>query len=111
MRRNSLLEKQLKRYLTGDWQQNPEILKLLSVVNDSYNAYEREIELADRAFKISEEEYVAINHRLSEAIENRNESLKLLKDLVEKDSQVVWSQDEKDLLIISKYLEIGRAHV
>jgi hypothetical protein len=55
--------------LPSHLQQDPELAKLFKAINESYNAYERDKELADRAFKISEEEYTELNEQLKKEID------------------------------------------
>ena len=63
-----LLKKQVKKFLPDELQQHPELEKFLLAVNESYIACERDAALADRAFRISEEEYIEINKKLQHEV-------------------------------------------
>lgn len=104
MNYNKLLNKQIKKYLSEQSIESDEILKFLSVVNDSYNAYERDRELADRAFKISEDEYSEINKKLSVEIEVRNKSVEKLKETIGVITDDNKHSDSDDIFIVSDFL-------
>ena len=57
MKLNKLLEKQLKKFFPGELYEQEEVKQFIKTVNDSYNAYEKDLELSEHAFKITEEEY------------------------------------------------------
>ena len=59
-----LLKKQISKLLPEALQKHPEMEVFLSAVNESYIACERDAALADRAFRISDEEYIEINNQL-----------------------------------------------
>lgn len=102
---NKLLEKQVKKFLPEALQQLPELQKLLAAVDDSYKAYERDKELSDRAFSISEEEYIEINTRLTHEVEVRKKSLEKLKDTVGTITDGEMHDTSEDLLLITQYLD------
>jgi two-component system, sensor histidine kinase len=104
MNYHKLLNNQINRYLPESIRQLPELQKMLSVINDSYNAYERDRELSDRAFSISEEEYVEINQRLKHELQVKKKSVEQLKQtigVIEGDER---TKDSDDLLMIARYL-------
>lgn len=102
---NKLLQKQVKKFLPEDLQQLPEIQKLLTAIDDSYKAYERDKELSNRAFSISEEEYIEINAKLSHEVEVRKKSLEKLKDTVGTITDGEMHDTSEDLLLITQYLD------
>jgi hypothetical protein len=57
---HNLLKRQLKKYLTEDWESHPQFKNFINAVNQSYQSFERDKEIMDHAFKQSEEEYQAI---------------------------------------------------
>ncbi len=101
---NKLLHNQIRKFLPDALKQNPELEKLLSVINDSYNAYERDRELSDRAFKISEEEYIEINQRLKHELEVKRQSVEKLKEAVGAITGEEKTAGTDDLLMIARYL-------
>ena len=63
---NKLLQKQAKKLLTAGQLEDPSIRNFLMAVNDSYLSYERDKELLNHAFGMSEKEY----RKLYEDLEN-----------------------------------------
>ena len=101
---NKLLQKQVNKFLPEALQKLPELQKLLSAVDDSYKAYERDKELSDRAFNISEEEYIEINAKLSHEVDLRKKSVEKLKDTVGVITDGDVKENSDDLLLIAQYL-------
>lgn len=79
MKWNKLLERQIRKYLPGE---HPGIAAFLDAVNESYFAYEKDALLSERAFKMSEEEYMEVNDRLQQEVEFREISIEKLKEAV-----------------------------
>ncbi len=100
---NKLLQKQVRKILPEALQELPELQRLLAVINDSYNAYERDKELGERASRISEEEYIEINEKLKQEVDVRNKSVEKLRETIGiiKGDEL---SDSDDLLIIARYL-------
>jgi PAS domain S-box-containing protein len=101
---NKLLNNQIRKFLPEAWKQNPELERLLAVINDSYNAYERDRELSDRAFKISEEEYLEINDQLKYELDVKRQSVEKLKEAVGAITGEEKTNNTDDLLMIARYL-------
>ncbi len=80
MKLNRLLERQLKKFVPPDCIEKEELKAFLNAVNDSYNSFERDLELSERAFRISEEEYRDINAKLNVEIAEREASLAKLRE-------------------------------
>lgn len=104
MNYNKLLSKQIKKFLSEKSLESQEILNFLTVINYSYNAYERDRELADRAFKISEDEYSEINNKLSKEIELRKKSVEKLKETIGIITDDIKHNDSDDIFIVSDFL-------
>lgn len=83
---------------------DPALKGLLEAINDSYNAYERDKELSDRAFRISEEEYIEINQQLKFENDVKKQSLQKLKNTLGLMTGENSAQQSDDLLLISDYL-------
>ncbi len=107
MKLNKLLEKQLKKFFPGDLYEQEEVKRFISCVNDSYNAYEKDIELSDHAFKITEEEYRDLNHKLKEEIDLKGTLINKLKEAVSEigESSLMEKDDEHEILNIATYLK------
>jgi signal transduction histidine kinase/CheY-like chemotaxis protein len=88
-----LLEKQIKRHLNGS-AENEGLKKLLNAINESYQNFERDKELSEHAFAISESEYADINAKLREEIYIRKRSV---SKLIETIRSIEHSSDFKEL--------------
>lgn len=105
MKLNKLLERQLNKFITPDLKANESLQQFLQAVSDSYNAYERDHVLSDRAFKISEEEYIRINAELKNENDKKKLSVIKLKETINTlgDDEIKNTGD--DLLDVVHYLK------
>jgi len=79
---HKLLQRQLNKYAGGNNITPDNLQLLLEAVNDSYLAFEKDKELSDHAFTISQQEYIEINTRLKEEVELRKLSIQKLKSIL-----------------------------
>src|SRR6478672_8225167 len=105
MKLNKLLDRQLKKFFPEDKYDDATFRLFVQAVNDSYNAYERDHELANRAFRISESEYVQINEQLSEEVELKKVSIDKLKEAMAEIGEGSFTRDGDELLGIANYLK------
>jgi signal transduction histidine kinase/CheY-like chemotaxis protein len=110
---HKLLTRQLKKYSADALTQNPTFLQFIEAVNDSYLAFDKDKELSDHAFTVSQEEFAQINQRLSEEVELRKRSITKLKatlNNIKAENKVQLDGDADDLLEIVDLLndEINR---
>jgi PAS domain S-box-containing protein len=101
---HKLLAKQIQKHLSPQVLDNPEVENFLHVVSESYIALERDRELAERAFSISEEEYIDINRRLKHELELKRLSILKLKEAVLDSSDTESVEQPDDLLLIAREL-------
>jgi len=101
---HKLLQKQIVKYLPESLRQQPDLQKMLAAVNASYYACERDKELADRAFSISEVEYREINDRLNREVIVKKQSIEKLKEAIGTITGDENANDSDDLLMIARYL-------
>ncbi|QDK81321.1 PAS domain S-box protein [Spirosoma sp. KCTC 42546] len=101
---HKLLSKQVQRHLPEELRSNPAMGKFLDVISESYRALERDRELVERAFTISECEYVEINDKLKHEIDLKKRSVEKLKEAVSTISGVDTPHDSNDLLGIARVL-------
>ncbi|MGF2411695.1 MAG: PAS domain S-box protein, partial [Ferruginibacter sp.] len=99
-----LLKKQVNKFLPEALQEHPELNDFLTAVNESYIACERDAALADRAFRISEEEYIEINNQLKHEAEVKRQSIEKIKEAIGTITGDEKSNGSDDLLIIARYL-------
>ncbi len=109
MKLNRLLNKQVFKYLPADFIDSEQGKQFIEAVNNSYAAYERDIELLNHAFRLNEEEYIDINNELKEEINLKQVSISRLKDSIHSISaktEIFEQQKGSDeLLDIVNYLD------
>ncbi|MEZ0486665.1 PAS domain S-box protein [Fibrella aquatica] len=104
MNYHKLLTKQIAKYFPEEFLENPRMNKFLGVVSESYRALDRDRELAERAFTISEEEYLQLHHKLKQEIYVKKQSIEKLKDATSAISGIDTPTDSDDLLAIARLL-------
>jgi PAS domain S-box-containing protein len=110
MKLNKLLNRQLRKFFPEERYDEGTFKQFVEAVNESYNAYERDHELANRAFRISEDEYVQINSQLTDEIELKKVSIDKLKEAIAEIGEDSFQQNSDELLGIATYLksQIGK---
>jgi len=79
MNAHKLLTRQLKKYANQHLLDDADFLRFIEAVNDSYDAFDKDKELSDHAFSISEQEFAEINTRLKAEIDLKKVSIQKLK--------------------------------
>ena len=79
---NPLLKRQLRKYLSQDLQQNPELERLLDAVNRSYNTSDEQFTMLQRATRISSEELFEANEKLKKESESQQEVIDKLRNVI-----------------------------
>jgi PAS domain S-box-containing protein len=103
---HSLLKRQLKKYLPQNLAESDGLQKFLSVISESYQGYEKDIELTNHAFSISEKEYHHINETLKEEVTIRNISIAKLKEAINHiDDDFIIKDENDDLITITNYIK------
>ena len=106
---HKLLSRQLKKYADGNLASDESFLRFVEAVNDSYVAFDKDKELSDHAFNITQQEFSEINGQLKEEVEIRKLSIKRLKttlfDIKTVNKQPVVNSDD-DLLDILDMLNV-----
>lgn len=111
---HKLLQRQLHKYSGDALLAQDDFIRFIEAVNDSYLAFDRDKELSDHAFTISQEEFGEINVQLKDEVEIRRHSIKMLKrtlsDLKTGTNELLSENDDDDLLEIVDVLnaEISR---
>jgi PAS domain S-box-containing protein len=110
MKQSKLLQRQIKKLLPPELAAHPDMTRFLEAIQQSYQAYERDNELAARAFAISEEEYVEINRQLKQEVDIRQKSLAQLREMASTIAGNVQQNDTDDLLMVASYLnqQVGK---
>ncbi len=107
MELNRLLQRQVRKNLTEQHLADPDIQEFLSAVNDSYLSFERDKELLNHAFSISEGEYQKLYEDLNQSYELTQLSIDKLKEAVRQvaqENEIEFSNQNNDLLTIVEYL-------
>ncbi|MEY2828705.1 MAG: hypothetical protein RIQ33_563, partial [Bacteroidota bacterium] len=72
---NKLLLKQIKKYLPDANLEDAAFKQFIKAVNDSYYSFERDKELANHVFTISEQEYINVNKKLKTELDEKEISI------------------------------------
>ena len=107
MNQHRLLARQIKKYFPDGMEGDESLQKFIQAVNDSYFSFDKDKELADHAFGISEREYIDIQTKLMEEVEVRRLSIDRINAAI---SQMETSRsdqvrDDKSLLDVVSYLQ------
>jgi len=105
MNLNKLLQKQISKFLPAELQENKDLQRFFEVIGDSYSALQRDIELSERAFSISEGEYEALNKKLKQELELKKLSVNKLNETVNVIKGEESSDASDDLLLIADFLK------
>lgn len=100
---HKLLQRQLTKFI-GDDNITPENFQpLVEAINSAYLAFEKDKELSDHAFSVSQQEYIEINTRLKEEVELRKLSIQKLKSILShfiSDNKETFAEKDDNLLEI-----------
>lgn len=79
---NSLLKRQIRKHLSEELKNNPEIQSFLAAIEGSYNTYEEQFSMLQRAMSISSQELFDANKRLTEEAKQQRMVIKRLNDVI-----------------------------
>jgi two-component system, sensor histidine kinase len=104
---NKLLERQIKKYLPEDYLKQEHLIRFIQAVHDSYEQYEKDRNLFNHAFALSEREYIHINEKLSKEVKLKQASIHQLKETISKfkGTTALIHNDTDDLSGVISYLE------
>ena len=68
------LQKQIKKHLSVESVENPEFKNFLNAINETYVAFDRDLNLMNRAFEINEREFHEINDNLKKEYDLKKHS-------------------------------------
>lgn len=108
MELHRILKRQVKKYLpTSDWENNPEILQFINAVSESYNNFESDKNLQERAFDIADKEYYEITQKLLSEKTVRDQSIQTLMNIVstfDEDHLLTTYSEQNDLFSLVEYI-------
>lgn len=79
---NPLLKRQLRKYLPDELKNHPGLITLLEVVNSSYNNYDDQFLMLQRAMKISSDELFEANKQLKADALQQEDNIVQLKNVI-----------------------------
>ncbi|MBK7632961.1 MAG: hypothetical protein IPJ13_00800 [Saprospiraceae bacterium] len=79
---HKLLKKQINKFLNDDLQKDAEIQEFLKHINQSYLSFERDKDIMNHAFSVSEKEFQEVNESLKKESEVRQITIEKLKEVV-----------------------------
>ena len=105
------LQKQIKKHLSVESVENPEFKNFLNAINETYVAFDRDLNLMNRAFEINEREFHEINDNLKKEYDLKKHSIANLYnslEILDEDFNEIKNEkgEEDELLFISKYLNL-----
>lgn len=104
---HKLLERQIRKNLPLGFGDDENLSRFIQVVSDAYYAFDRDKQLSEHAFQVSEKDYLDIYDRLKAEIDIRNQSIKKLKESIssmEPDANTEILLGENNLLDVIGYL-------
>lgn len=90
---NKLLKRQLRKYLGESSELPPDFVKLMDVISDSYDHYEKDRELIERSIELSSAEMIQLNDELRKEKEDLKRAHEELNTLFENIDEVLFSVD------------------
>ncbi len=104
MKYHKYLEKQIKKHLPDTWSEKPEIEAFLEAINDSFHDFEKDKELTNHAFKMSEEEYAEVNENLKKILDTQNQTFMEVKQALSTINPAIKTDQHTDILNITEIL-------
>lgn len=105
MELHKLLQRQIRKFLPADVLDHDDCSAFLHAVSESYKAYERDQELSNHAFSISEAEYHKVNQALNREVEARNLSIAKLMEIVHANTPDYVSPSGDDLVALAEFVK------
>lgn len=105
MNYHKLLQRQISKHLPLELKENEAVKNFLKVIDDSYHGLQRDKELIERAFNISEEEYIEINEKLKHELAVKKLSVEKLREAIGSFEDYKSNNGSDDLFVIAQYLQ------
>ena len=101
---HQLLKKQIAKFLSPELLNNQDVHSFLVAVDRSYQSFEREHRISERAFEISDKENLEANDLLKLEIQKRDDSINSLKEAIKILKDKNHSFEEEDVLVLSNFV-------
>ena len=108
MEYNSLLSRQMTRYLPEEIRNDTRLAPFLQAINDYYVSEERDRKISEHAFAISEREYQELYENMRSQNEVIRQSIQQLREAISRiaaDSQQDFNAQNDDILYIISFLK------
>ncbi len=105
MNYNKLLYNQIQKKLPQHLLATDEMQQFLSVVNETYNEYEKNNSLLENAFKISDEEYNEVYEKLQKELTIKNDSVQKLKEAIDIVANNNYDINNSNLFDIASFIK------
>ena len=92
---NSLLKRQLRKYLSEELKSSEELKTFLAAIDSSYNNFDEQSAMIQRAMSISSDELYSANRKLQEEAKDQKELIDKLKDVINTLKFYNLKEDEK----------------
>ncbi|RED46730.1 phospho-acceptor domain-containing protein [Winogradskyella eximia] len=92
---NSLLKRQLRKYLSEELKSSEELKTFLAAIDSSYNNFDEQSAMIQRAMSISSDELYSANRKLQEEAKEQKELIDKLKDVINTLKFYNLKEDEK----------------
>lgn len=105
---HSLLAKQIRKYLPEDLQKDERLKDFIKRIDKSYLSFERDKEMMEHVFEVSEKEFKEVNKNLKEESSLRQDTIEKLHEIVLQ-LDITAAQDhlhENDILKISEIINL-----
>lgn len=79
---NSLLKRQIRKYLSEDLKNNEGLTQFFNAIDSSYNNFDEQSIMIQRAMSISSDELYAANRKLQDEAKEQNEVIEKLKSVI-----------------------------
>jgi PAS domain S-box-containing protein len=104
---HKLLQKQINKHIPEEFKLLPGFENFIQAINESYLSFERDKELLNHAFNISEKEYQLLYQNLNHEYDLKTQSIDNLKSAIkniEKDNDSNYNLENDDILEIVEYI-------
>tara|TARA_R110002111_G_scaffold260039_1_gene330729 strand:- start:9643 stop:10707 length:1065 start_codon:yes stop_codon:yes gene_type:complete len=92
---NSLLKRQLRKYLSEELKSSEELKTFLAAIDSSYDNFDEQSAMIQRAMSISSDELYSANRKLQEEAKEQKELIDKLKDVINTLKFYNLKEDEK----------------
>ncbi len=101
---HKLLQKQITKYMPADLLKEPRLKEFLDSIHHSYTSIDRDREMMDHAFRVSEREFVEINARTNHLADQRLRTLEQLNQTIASllGAERIRGEEEENLVDLSE---------